>query len=322
MGWTALVLSLLIEQLRPLPVRNPVYALAGAMADATQDGMNAGQPRHGIYAWLVLVGGVLIAAAAVYAFALSVSWWLALLVNVVVLRFTMGFRQFSHRLTAIQDALASGDLPAARSELARWKAGLEDVPPTAQVDADELVRQACEHGLQLAHKHVFGVLFWFVLLPGPLGPILYRLAEYLSRRWNRPPAGAVPADRFGDFARRAFAWIDWLPARLTALGFAIVGDFEGAVHCWRRVSRGPAAAEGMPQPDSRTVILGAAGGALGNRVLGAAESARHFDEVGPEGGALSEPGPAMLNAAVGLVWRALVLWLGLLLLISVANWLA
>ncbi len=322
MGWIALVLSLLIEQLRPLPLRNPVYALAGALADATQDGMNAGQPRHGMYAWLVLLGGVLIAAGAVYAFALSVSWWLALLVNVVVLHFTMGFRQFSHRLTGIQVALANGDLPAARSELAHWKAGLEDVPPTAPIDADELVRQACEHGLQLAHKHVFGVLFWFVLLPGPLGPILYRLAEYLSRRWSRPPAGAIPADRFGEFARRAFAWIDWLPARLTALGFAIVGDFEGAVYCWRRVSRAPAAAPGMPQPDSRTVVLAAAGGALGNRVLGVAESARYFDEAGLEGGALSEPGPAMLNAAVGLVWRALVLWLGLLLLISVANWLA
>jgi hypothetical protein len=30
----------------------------------------------------------------------------------------------------------------------------------------------------------------------------------------------------------------------------------------------------------------------------------------------------MLNAAVGLVWRALLLWLALLLLISLANWLA
>ncbi|MCU0765549.1 MAG: CobD/CbiB family protein [Burkholderiaceae bacterium] len=322
MGWIALVLSLLLEQLRPLPLRNPVHALAGAMADATQDGMNAGQPRHGLYAWLVLVGGVLIGVGAVYAFVLSVSWWLALLVNVAVLHFTMGFRQFSHRLNGIQVALASGDLAAARGELAQWKAGLEDLPPAAQTDADELVRQACGHGLQLAHRHLFGVLFWFVLLPGPLGPVLYRLAEYLARRWNRPPSGVLAADRFGEFARRAFAWIDWLPARLTALGFAIVGDFEGAIDCWRRVSRAPAAGEGMPQPDSRTVVLAAAGGALGHRVLGVAESARYFDEAGVEGGGLAEPGPAMLGAVVGLVWRALVLWLLLLLLISVANWFA
>jgi len=321
-GWIALVLTLLLEQLRPLPLRNPVYALAATVADATHDGMNAGRRRHGAYAWLLLIGGVTLVAGAAYAFALSVSWWLALLVNVAVLYLTMGFRQFSHRLTEIQIALANGDLPAARAELAQWKAGLDDPPQTADIDADEIVRQSCEHGLQLAHKHVFGVFFWFVLLPGPLGPILFRLAEYLSRRWNRPPAGALPADRFGEFARRAFAWIDWLPARLTALGFAIVGDFEGAIYCWRKVTRPPAAVDGMPQPDSRTVILAAAGGALGSRVLGAAESARYFDDAGLEGGGLAEPGAGMLNAAVGLVWRALLLWLALLLLISLANWLA
>jgi adenosylcobinamide-phosphate synthase len=322
MGWIALVLTLLLEQLRPLPLRNPVYSIAGTVADATHDGMNAGRRRHGIYAWLLLVGGAVVVAGAVYAFALSISWWLALLVNVVVLYFTMGFRQFSHRLAEIQIALANGDLPAARDELAQWKAGGEQTPSATVIEADEIVRQSCEHGLQLAHKHVFGVLFWFVLLPGPLGPILFRLSEYLARRWNRPPVGALPADRFGEFARRAFAWIDWLPARLTALGFAVVGDFEGAVYCWRRVARPPAIVDGMPQPDSRTVILAAAGGALGSRVLSSAESARHFDEAGLEGGGLSEPGPATLVAAVGLVWRALLLWLALLLLISLAHWLA
>jgi adenosylcobinamide-phosphate synthase len=320
-GWVALVLTLLLEQVRPLPLRNPVYLVAATIADATQEGMNAGSRRHGMYAWLLLVGGVLLLAAAAYAFALGFSWWLALLLNVVVLYFTMGFRQFSHRLTEIQIALANGDLPAARHELAQWKAGIGEAPPTAELDADEIVRQSCEHGLQLAHKHVFGVFFWFLLLPGPMGPILFRLAEYLARRWNRPPAGALPADRFGEFARRAFAWIDWLPARLTALGFAIVGDFEGAVYCWRKVSRPPSIVDGMPRPDTRTLILAAAGGALGSRVLDSAETARLFDEVGLEGAGLAEPGVIMLNAAVGLVWRALLLWLALFLLLSLTGWL-
>ena len=53
-GWIALVLTLLLEQVRPLPLRNPVYALAGTVADATHDGMNAGRRRHGTYAWLLL----------------------------------------------------------------------------------------------------------------------------------------------------------------------------------------------------------------------------------------------------------------------------
>jgi adenosylcobinamide-phosphate synthase len=78
----------------------------------------------------------------------------------------------------------------------------------------------------------------------------------------------------------------------------------------------------MPRPDSRTVILAAASGALASRVLGSAEAARHFEESALDGGGLAEPAPAMLNAAIGLVWRALLLWLALLLAISLANWLA
>ena len=49
------------------------------------------------------------------------------------------------------------------------------------------MRQAIEHGLLLSQRHVFGVFFWFVVLPGPIGAVVYRLAEHVSRAWNRPP---------------------------------------------------------------------------------------------------------------------------------------
>jgi adenosylcobinamide-phosphate synthase len=74
-------------------------------------------------------------------------------------------------------------------------------------------------------------------------------------------------------------------------------------------------------PDSRTLILAAAGGALGSRVMSSTESARYFDEEGLEGAGLAEPATGMLRAAVGMVWRALLLWLLLLLLLTLAAWL-
>jgi adenosylcobinamide-phosphate synthase len=175
----------------------------------------------------------------------------------------------------------------------------------------------------LSHRHVFGVFFWFVLLPGPTGPVFYRAAEYVSRRWNRPAAAGTPVDRFGEFAQRAFAWIDWLPTRLTALSFAIVGDFEGAIYCWRQASRQTAmTAAGLPSPDARTLLLAATSGALGARMMTSAESARIFDEPGHEGAGLAEPEPRRLQSGIGLVWRALILWLILLLMLSLAGWLA
>jgi adenosylcobinamide-phosphate synthase len=274
-----------------------------------------------VYAWLLVVIGLSFAVGAAYAVAASISVVLGLIDNVAVLFFALGFRQFSHRGTEIQIALANGDLNAARRELTAWKQQSDPTYTAADLPQDEVVRQAIEHGLLLAQRHVFGVFFWFVVLPGPMGAVLYRLAEHVARVWNRPPPGGTPPDRFGEFARRAFAWIDWVPSRLTSLGFAIVGDFEGAIYCWRQVAR-HAPADGMPSPDSRTLILATASGALGLRLMPTAEAVRHFDEAGNEGAGLAEPTVAALRSVVGLVWRAMLLWLVLLLALTLANWLA
>jgi adenosylcobinamide-phosphate synthase len=320
-AWLSLVITLLIEQLRALPSENPVYASVRQVSSWAAHNLNAGRPRHGFYAWLLVVVGLTIAVGALYSVLVSINWFLGLALNVLVLYFALGFRQFSHRGTEIQIALANGDLAAARHELTAWKRLSDPTFSAADLAPEEVVRQAIEHGLLLSQRHVFGVYFWFVLLPGPMGAVFYRLAEHSARVWNRAPLPPTPPDRFGGFARQAFAWIDWAPARLTALGYAIVGDFEGAIYCWRQVARKPGA-DGMPSPDSRTLILATAGGALGLRLMSEAESARYFDEAGNEGAGLAEPRPPAVRAVVGLVWRSLLLWLALLLLMTLAHWLA
>jgi adenosylcobinamide-phosphate synthase len=321
LGWLSLVITLLLEQLRPLPQSNPVYSAVRQVSGWAERNLNAGRRRHGVYAWLLVVVGLALVVGALFAVAASISVILGLVVNVAVLFVALGFRQFSHHGTEIQIALANGDLNAARRELTAWKRQSDPAFTAADLSPDEVVRQAIEHGLLLAQRHVFGVFFWFVVLPGPMGAVVYRLAEHLSRVWNRPPPSGTPPDQFGDFARRAFAWIDWIPARLTSLGFAIVGDFEGAIYCWRQVAR-QASTDGMPSPDSRTLILATASGALGMRLLPAAEAVKHFDEAGNEGAGLAEPTAAALRSVVGLVWRAMLLWLALLLALTLANWLA
>jgi adenosylcobinamide-phosphate synthase len=321
LAWLSLVITLLIEQARALPNANPVYASVREVSSWAERNLNAGRPRHGFYAWLLVVVGLTLMVGAVYSLLASISWLLALALNVLVLYFALGFRQFSHRGTEIQIALANGDLAAARRELTAWKQQSDPAYSAADLSPEEVVRQAIEHGLLLAQRHVFGVFFWFVLLPGPMGAVLYRLAEHSARVWSRAPAPPTPPDRFGEFARRAFAWIDWIPSRLTALGYAIVGDFEGAIYCWRQVARQPST-DGLPSPDARTLVLAAASGALGLRLMPEAEAARHFDEAGNEGAGLAEPRPPAVRAVVGLVWRALLLWLGLLLLLTLAHWLS
>ncbi len=322
MGFVALILTLMLEQLRPLPARSALGAMAETVADGAEQNLNAGRRRHGIVAWLLVVLGSGLVAGSVYLLAWKVSVFIALAVNVVALYITMGFRQFSHPITEIQLQLAAGDLDAARRTLNAWLRIEDPAFDATDLGVEEIVRITMERGVLLSHRHVFGVFFWFVVLPGPMGPVMYRAAEYVARRWSRPPAPGVTADRFGEFAQRAFAWIDWLPARMTSLGFAIVGDFEGSIYCWRQTAKLPPALPGTPAPDSRSLLLAAAGGALGVRTMTAAEAARLFDEPGHEGAGLAEPEPRGLQSGVGLMWRALILWLILLLLLSLAGWLA
>jgi len=316
-AWLSLVITLALEQLRALPNDNPVYGTVRQFSAWAERDLNAGRPRHGVYAWLLVVLGLTFAVGAVWSVLLSLNWFLALALNVLVLYFALGFRQFSHRGSEIQIALSNGDLNAARRELTAWKRQSDPLYSAADLAEDELVRQAIEHGLLLSQRHVFGVFFWFVLLPGPMGAVFYRMAEHSARTWSRPPDPPTPPDRFGEFAQTVFAWIDWAPAWLTALGYAIVGDFEGAIYCWRRVSGRPA--EGARPPDSRTLILATASGALGLRLLPAAQAARYFDEAGNEGAGLAEPRASAVRSVVGLVWRALLLWLALLLLLTFAS---
>ncbi len=318
MSWIALVITLLLEQVHGTPPRNPVYQGAGAFADRVARQLNAGRPRHGAYAWVLTVGCSTLFTAAIFLAARSLGWFAGLALDVLVLFFALGFRQFSHPLTRIQTALALGDLDTARRELAACKRATDPGHSGADLDAAEIARQAVEFGVLAAQRHVFGVLFWFVLLPGPSGAVLYRMSEHLARRWNLPVRhqGAVlPPDRFGEFAARAFAWIDYLPARLTAIAFAIVGNFEAAVYCWRRVD----AAAGAGVPDADDILLGSASGALGVRVVGAFAAARFFDEPGLEGAGLAEPTPDTVRQAVGLAWRAMILWLVVLGMMTLAS---
>jgi adenosylcobinamide-phosphate synthase len=162
---------------------------------------------------------------------------------------------------------------------------------------------------------------------GPAGAVLYRMAEFSSRYWDVKArrAGVVTNERLLVLSRRLFNLMDFIPARMTAFGFAIVGNFEEAVTCWRRDA-------GLWMHANEGIILAAAAGAVGVRLGGeaapgaSADRATDFDmAVAPElasasgstTGALPQAGH--LRSVVGLVWRSVVLWMLLLLALSLAN---
>ena len=295
----AIVVALLAEQWRPLDSRRTVQPVLEAWAGWLEHAFNGGERSHGMVAWLVAVLPPAAAAIAIHHLLASVHFLLAAAFNIAVLYFTLGFRQFSHHFTELQLAVKSGDIERARSLLEQWR-GASGVVRTRE----EVIRLAIEEALISSQRHVFGVIFWYVLLPGPSGAIVYRLAAFLRERWKE-------LGGFGRFAENAFELIEWPAVRLTAASFAVVGDFEDSIYCWRTQARAWA------EPNEG-VVLAAGAGAMGLR-LGMPVQEVEGMQPRPELG-VGEPadGP-FLDSTVGLVWRALVLWVFVLLVVTVAR---
>ena len=329
MSFFAILCALLIEQVRPLAHHNPVYAAVLAWTRWISRNFDAGKPHHGWVAWTLAVGvPTLLALGVHWLLVLTLGLPFAVLWSVAVLYITLGFRQFSHHFKGIRDALDEGDEASARSLLAHWQH-----IDAADLPRSEIVRHVIEHSVIAAHRHVFGVLVWFSILAafglGPAGAAFYRMSEFVSRYWvHKDGAPVQPSSTWvRQAAARAWAVIDWLPARITALGFAVVGSFEDAIDSWRnQASRFPNANDG--------VILAATSGAVNVRLGGGTLRSMAVDDAlapAQAGDPLSagrgdagstpgrEPEVAHLRSVVGLVWRSVVMWMVLLALLTLAR---
>ncbi|MDE1545401.1 CobD/CbiB family protein [Dechloromonas agitata] len=304
MSLLSLIAVFLIEQLQPLDYRRIVAEPLGAWADFVESQFNAGAYRHGVLAWCLAVLLPVGVVGGIYVALYALNPIFALLLNVGVLYLTMGFRQFSHHYTEIQLALREEDLSRARQLLETWQGR-----SAYNLGSSDIARLSIEGALAASHRHVFAVLLWFVLLPGPCGALLYRLAMIVRERWATK--GGESGKDFATFSAQSFSIIDWLPVRVTAAAFAIVGDFEDAAYCWRTQ------AGAWPDRDLGIVLAagaGALGVQLGQPVVDGVELADRA-ELG-----LGEPADVdFMQSAVGLVWRATVLWMLLLFLLGLAS---
>jgi len=328
MSFFAVLFALLAEQLKPLSNLNPIHhGLTGWVRWAGRN-FDAGEDFHARVVWSITVLAPAALTAIIYVFTNRYSTVLALALDVAVLYLTLGFRQFSHHFTDIRDALEAGREDRARELLAHWQnLDASELPRT------EILRHVLEYSLLAAHRHVFGVFFWFVALSslglGPAGAVLYRMAEFASRYWSYRSqiTGVSTHDRLMSLSQTLFALVDHVPARLTAFGFAVVGNFEDAVDAWRRH------AVLWVRPNEGT-ILSAASGALGVRLGGqvapSSEESRDVSRTITQGDAPdvieaqgsttgAAPQMAHLRSVVGLIWRSVVLWMLLLALLSLAN---
>jgi adenosylcobinamide-phosphate synthase len=316
MSFFAIVLALLLEQVRPLVMGSAVHRWALTWARGCARSLDAGRSHHG---WLVWVAVAVLPALLAWGLhVLLVSLWgwagnvLAFAWHVAVLYATLGFRQFSHHFTAIRDALEAGETEQAQRLLAQWMRVDE-----AQLAREQLLRHLMDHSVVAAHRHVFAVLGWYAVLAalglGPAGAVLYRMSELATRYFHpaskedpyssayhslqfdevRPAAPSLSSPSTLQAVKTAWWWIDYLPARMTAMGFAVVGSFEDVLEAWRQHSASDAAKDSHDG-----LVKESMNAALGIK------------------GELAVP---HLRNMVGMVWRSVVLWLLLIALLTLAR---
>lgn len=214
------------------------------------------------------------------------------LFSIVVLYFAIAPRSLGEHAQRVSEAFAAGDLPAARQAV-----GMMVSRDTTQLDEEGVSRATVESVLENGNDAVFAALFWFAVA-GALGVLLYRLSNTLDAMWGYRNARY---NEFGWAAARLDDVLNFIPARLTALSYALVGHTRSALRCWRQQ------ASAWESPNAGPVMAAGAG-ALQVR-LGGAAIYHGVLEQRPSLGYGIAAEAADIMRAVRLVKHTLYLWL-------------
>ena len=225
-----------------------------------------------------------------------------LFLAIVVLFFSLGPKDIGEDVNEYCDALESGDEEIVNQ---RAKALVEnDVP------ADALERMRCVESAVFiqANNRLFAVIFWFVALGpfGPLGAWAYRVTDLVRRRAVFSASRGEAAENAGvirDAAIRLHGWLAWIPARLTAVGYAIAGHFDGALTAWRTPDEPPPS---TPSEGSEMLLARVGIGAM---------AVHDYEDEAP-----TDRATRGASAANRLVFRLFMIWIVAIAALTLYGW--
>lgn len=287
----ALLLGMLLDRrLGEVSRWHPLVGF-GCCAGRLEGILNRGRARilRGAIGWSLLV--VPPVALAALLTRLPLGW----LIDAIALYFALGGRALAEHGNAVAIALRSGDLDEARR-----RTGMIVSRDTRAMDEEQISRATVESLLENGNDAVFGALFWCVLAGAP-GVLLFRLANTLDAMWGYRNARF---EGFGKCAARIDDLLNYIPARLTALSYALLGHTRAALACWRR--QAPAWSSPNAGP-----VMAAGAGSLGLRLGGAASYAGELEQR-PLLGEGRPAGRRDIQRAIALVSRSALLWLAVI----------
>ena len=261
----------------------------GMLANALERLLNRArwQRLSGVLAWSLAV--LPWAALAMWSKRYDFYGWL---IDVVLLYLALGGRSLAEHAERVAADLAANDLPAARQHVG-WIVSRD----TSELDESGVAKACVESTLENGNDAVFGALFWFVLFGGA-GAVLFRLANTLDAMWGYKTERFL---RFGWAAARIDDVLNYIPARLTALSYALFGQTRRALDCWRKQAP-------VWESPNAGPVMSAGAGSLG-LALGGAAIYHGQVEARP---VLGEGRPARgedIPRALTLMRRSVALWL-------------
>ena len=258
-----------------------------------------GWRSHGVTAWVLAV-----LPLTLLAWALAELPYLGWLVQALALYAALGLRSLGEHAEPVALALRAGDLDEARRRV-----GYLVSRDTRELDQAGVARAATESVLENGSDAVYAALFWFAVAGAP-GVVLYRLSNTLDAMWGYRNARF---ERFGWAAAKIDDILNYLPARLVALTYALLGDTRQALRCWR---------EQAPQWDSPNAgpVMAAGAGALGVFLGGAAIYHGELHQR-PLLGSGPQPQGRDIYRALSLVRQGVLLWLLVLAGLWAMGWL-
>jgi adenosylcobinamide-phosphate synthase len=288
----AMLTAVLIDAWLGEPSRAHPLVAFGRVARWVEARLYADRRGSGAFAWLVTVMPLVILACCAEAWLGRLSAWAAFMFNVLVLYAALGLRSLGDHAMPVASALRNGDLELARHRVARMVSR-----DTQLLDERQVAAAATESVLENGNDAVFGALFWFAVLGAP-GALLYRLANTLDAMWGYRTARY---ENFGWAAARIDDVLNYVPARLTALSYTLLGQTSRAWRCWRTQAK-------LWDSPNAGPVMATGAGALGVQLGGAAP----YDGVWESRPDLGEGDPPDANAigrSLALVRRSVVLWL-------------
>lgn len=270
----------------------------GTLANRLEQRFNpsgGGWRSHGVSAWCLAVLPLTLLTVLLVQLP-----WIGWLVQIIALYAALGLRSLDQHAQPVAQALRLGDLP-----LARQRVGYMVSRRTEELDATGVARAGTESVLENGSDAVFAALFWFLVAGAP-GVVLYRLSNTLDAMWGYRNDRF---ERFGWAAAKIDDLLNYVPARLVALTYALLGRTATAMRCWQRQA---------PRWDSPNAgpVMAAGAGALGVSLGGAAVYHGELHQR-PELGEGPPPQARDIERAMNLVWGGVLLWLLLMLIVEV-----